>query len=80
LASDIFDCLRGKLIYATGIGESDSNISLAMASISTTLLLVGAVLGTLVNGLERPDASTGLQEILNKAHQSLLYDYPTSLM
>jgi len=51
-----------------------------MASISTTLLLVGAVLGTLVNGLERPDASTGLQEILNKAHQSLLYDYPTSLM
>lgn len=66
-------------LFSTCLFKLDLNISLAMASISTTLLLAGAVLGTLVNGLERPDVSTGLQEILNKAHQGPLYDYPTSL-
>jgi hypothetical protein len=63
-----------------------------MATISTCLLLLWAVLGVGTssaiavggrhgeegNGGGRPDVSNRLQDILDKAHTGPLYDYPTS--
>lgn len=46
-----------------------------MASMATLLVLALAFLGLEAAGL---DVSKGLQDVLDKAHQGPLYDYPTS--
>ena len=55
-----------------------------MASMSTLVVLALAFLGFESAGIigrveaAGPDVSKGLQDVLNKAHQGPLYDYPTS--
>ncbi len=59
----------------------------AMASISTCLMLAYAFLGASSNWIggvsaevpSSPDVSPSLQDILDKAHKGPLYTYPTSL-
>jgi len=57
------------------------DIFLIMTVISTCLWLIWAAIGLGTRGVlgDSLDVSKGLQEILKKAHQGPLYDYPTSL-
>jgi hypothetical protein len=55
------------------------NLTVAMAFLSATFVLMLGVVGTFASSSQMPDVSTSLQKILDQAHKGPLYTYPTSL-